>query len=237
MRSRLFSKSDPTRNEDFGKDLELLSKQRTEVLAALPTVALHSMSRTTASEKEEILEQFSQEVGIPASVLEHCMDITQLFLRQFAHGGSAAEDSPKDLALDLSELYDFVEESKDRLESFFEQVKMTAAEKGTRLIRGKNMARAMLPNLSTINTAIDLRAVFAEAYTSETDVDDYVPECLGVVPVAIVRIGLSRGQVEEVAMQLTEGTLSVLVKHLLSTQKQLEATKKQLNVGMFAEDE
>ena len=230
MRSNLFSKIDLMRIDTFSKDINVLLELNPEIISKLPEYAYESMAAPTNIETKQVYEKASKALGVPASKLQHAIDISEYFMRKFISDGEAETDTSEDIASDLQELIKFDKKIIEQLVKYFERIKQLAKEKADYLIKRRRHAQSALPSLKSISTVVDYRIVFDKNIEIGQSVDDYNPKCLGTIPVGIIELDLSGGNVEELSFQMDKKSIRLVIESLTALEKQINIAQQHFNL-------
>lgn len=229
MKSNLFSKNDLMRVENFQKDIKALVELQPEVLVELPKYALDSLATFTTLQEESAREKASEMLNIPLAKLSHSIDLSEFFMRQFITDGDAEDDQPEDIAADIVELLECDKGKKEHLIKYFERLKHLSKEKVDLLILRRRYAHAVLPTLKSHKTVVEFRAVFDKEFKTELTIDEYKPNCLGTVPIGLIKLNLSGGTVEDISFQTDKNSLHGLINQLLALEKQMNIAESHFN--------
>jgi hypothetical protein len=230
MKSNLFSKIDVMRIDEFSKDLNVLLGLGQEIVSKLPEYAYESMAVSTSTETERVYEEASKALGVPASKLQHAIDISEYFMRKFTSDGEAITDTSENIVSDLQELIKFDKKRREELVEYFEKIKKLAKDKADYLIKRRRHAQSALPNLKSMATVVDYRIVFDKSIEVGQSVNDYNPECLGAIPVGIIELTLSGGNVEELSFQMDKKSIRLVVESLIALEKQIDIAQDHFNL-------
>lgn len=221
MKSNLFSKIDLMRSDTFSKDMHVLVEIDPEILTKLPKYAYDSMAAPTTQETDLVHEKASKDLGVPVSKLKHAIVLSEYFMRTFTSDGEAEKDTCEDIVSDIQTLIEFDESRKEKLVEYFENTKKLGKEKADYLVRRRLHAQSSLPNLKSISSVVDYRIVFDKDIKVGQNIDDYNPKCLGAIPVCIIEVGLSGGDIKEISFQIDEKAIRLIIDELLALEKQI----------------
>ena len=162
--------------------------------------------------------------------MQHAIDISEYFMRQFTSDGEAITDTSEDIVSDLQELIKFDKKRREELVKYFEKIKKLAKDKADYLIKRRRHAQSALPNLKSMAAVVDYRIVFDKNIEVGQSVNDYNPECLGAIPVGIIELTLSGGNVEELSFQMDKKSIRLVVESLLALEKQIDIAQDHFNL-------
>jgi hypothetical protein len=230
MKSKLFSTNDLANQEEFKRDIGHLFRLPAAVLKALPGFGAEALLEPSGPGTSAIRDRASERLGVPRAQLDHCLDVTQFFLRQFTSHGDAKEDSSEALAEDFVALFGATPERMSDYAAYLDQCRTVART----VVEGKLLERmheqSCLPILQSISTAVDIRALFDSEYRTGADVSSFSPRIEGVVPMGIVRILLHSNSVDELYFQVSPSALESLIGHLRALQKQIGLAAQRIRV-------
>jgi hypothetical protein len=224
MKSNLFSKWDVDRSDDFKRDIKVFSEMPTSVLEQLPEATLRVAEHRGWMQEQSVRDAIAKDLKVERRQLDHAVDVADFFLRQLAAGQEAENDDAVTLVDDMLQLGLVPESRKQEITHVLARLCELAKTGYEKPAKERRFTAAALPVLSGIDTACDLRGMLKKEYTSQMEIEKYKPECVGVVPVGIVRLDFRRAQVEAVYFQVNRMDLQVLINHLLALQKELQAT-------------
>jgi hypothetical protein len=220
-KSNLFKQNDLARSDGFKADILAMSELPADVLPRVAPYALKSLEVPTSAEAKAVHKEAAESLGIPLSLLDHAIRVGRFFLEQFAPKGDANEDSPDNLMSDIVANFELPKDKQAAYLELLASLKTLAHDSVRMTLLRRAHEETMLPNLRSVGVCTDIRAVFEENYSYETDVAQYAPKLVGTVPLGIVRLGLSGADNEVVAIQLSKRSLQVLIDNLVALQKQI----------------
>lgn len=237
MKSVLFSKYDFTQIDEFVNDFKKLLIFEKNVIDELPYFANRAFCSTVIPETEKIYEEASNRLGVPQSNLDQALNLSQFFLKEFTSMGDANSDSPEDIVYDLCEIYDEAKEKKDDLLNFLIKLKDLAINEVDIVLKRQKHAKAVLPNLVSISTVVDLRVVFNKNIKIDEEPVSYSPECLGSIPMGIIQIELSGEDNTDLVFQTDNRGIRILIDKLQGLEKQIECSKSYFNLEEKTDNE
>ena len=232
MKSTLFSKHDMMQVEDFVKDVKKFFAYPTAKLLELPSLALDILSQS-GFKKSKTLDDFSKILDVPRAQLDQAISVAAFFIRQFASDGDAFSDEPDDIASDFKEVFEVPSDKQQVLPEFFRRIK-EIAKKGELGLRREQYAEMCLPNISGISTAVDYRVVFDKNYGADDDINTFSPNCLGTIPLAIIRFRLDNSETRQVAFQADMNTIRLLINALIALEKQVKIAQSHFGLEEVA---
>lgn len=224
------------RIESFSKDMNVLLELDPEIFTKLPEYAYNSMAAPTNIETEQVYQKASKALGVPVSKLQHAINISGYFMRKFTSDGEAKTDTSEDIVSDLEGIFKFDKKKREKLVEYFKKIKKLAHEKADYLIKKRRHAQSALPNLKSISTVIDYRIVFDKNIEVGQSADDYHPKCLGTIPIGIIELALSGGNVEELSFQMDKKAIRLVIESLIALEKQINIAQNHFNLEEITEN-
>ena len=179
--------------------------------------------------QQEVADEAAERAGMEHRAAHTALAAATYLAKAFADG-PATHDSPEDVADALYEREFIPEESVPRLiqvlrhireeiapEVFYEQRKFDAASSGA-------------PILQQWNMQTNYRPVLRDGYKIYSDVDDYQPELLGVVPVVTARMTVGQENQHTISFQFPRDQLDSMIAQLESLKKEFEEADEYLSL-------
>jgi len=222
MKSNFFKKNDVSRSEAFKKDAEILVALEDSVLLQLAEHAKNVELARGDRETDQVREAAARALQVPRAQLDHALGLGAFFLRQFLRTGDASGDAPEDIVSDFRQIVSISDEKTASVTAFFKQLKKVVGEKAELEILRQQSALKSLPVLKSITTTVNYRAVFDDYFKPDADLVSYAPNCIGIIPVAIINLSFSEGLAQEVYFQADGRTIKILIDHLRALQREFE---------------
>ena len=235
MNSKLLSRFDASRSEEFPKDIAVLVELPDEALEDLPRRIASIAVTRSSREDDQLRDEAANTLGIQRARLDHAIDIGQFFLKEFLSSGRGFQDDPVAIAADLAEAELIPEDREKVLRNCLLRMQSLASDEVERLVLKASYGLTGLPAVESIGTFVDFRAVFDESFRVGYSVEEYEPSCLGTVPVVIVHLGLDEGPVKDVHFHADLRTVRLLIDHMQSAEKQIGIAQAYLGLEEDAE--
>ena len=222
MKSQLFSKNAWLGAEKFKKDLKKISEIDSDVLTELPKIVLDVHLSETDDDAQVIYTESAKKLGIDEYVLKSNFQIIGSFIKEFAPDGDAYADSVESIVKDIKDAEILDDENIKKIEKLLAVAKKIGSEKFYSADKRKSYQKSGLPILEGISGTANLRAVFNESFKSTDSIEDYTPECEGLVPVATVKLRLENSSFDNVFFQMSPSQIRLVINNLLALEKQME---------------
>ena len=237
MKSRFLSKINLKKMESFSKDFMEFTTLPPEVILQLPEISLQTTLANTSNETSMLVEAAAEKLGIQESAIRSAIAVSEYLMRHFLWKGEAVSDDPNIIAQDLVEMYELPKKFLDTLKEFLLRIKNLAEQQAELSIIRRAHAQSTLPNIKSLSTAVDFRAIFNEDFSVGQNLDDFSPQCYGVIPVGLIQLELSEGSKREFYFQASKKDIRLLIDCLRGLEKQIEIAKEKLNLKGENEDE
>ena len=231
MKSNLFKKTDYLRTKDFVKDLRELLSLDDEVIEKIPEYAIKDYLTPTPKESGEVRDKVAKELKIPRAKLNHIIDLSNHFIKRFLPTGDAENDEPLVLASDSIEITDGSSEKEEVITSYFSKLKEGTKAEVEFHARKRSHVMSCISHIDTIESVLDYRIILDKKLELNQSVQDYNPTCLGVVPIGILKFGLSSEETKEVVFQIDKRTIQILKNELEALEKQMEISQSFLRLS------
>ena len=198
---------------------DLTAKQRTTILRKLPDLWRAEVERTSRLARDDIVAS----VGGDAATTLKVVNVLEYLWGRWNARYDTADGTMRDvLALKvLPEDKKRAQIAKSFLRRFFQ-----LAEKESPRVLTTESAGSILSNLTGVDVVVDFRAVERGEYAWTTDpVAKYRPELLGLVPVIVVSIRISKKE-SPIVFQCEGHEMESLVRKLQSSLKLLDAASR-----------
>lgn len=230
MKSNLFLTATLKNQEDIVSDFgELLNLSKSQI-DKIPDYANLALVSPSEIEEISIQKKAASALKIPRLKINKILDISQFFLREFTSMGDATSDDPNTILNDISSMMKIPKEKRETLIDYFNKIKRIAIKKSEIIILKRFYTRSSLPNLKSMETTINFRAIFDKTYKFINEVKSYNPKCLGTIPLGIIQISLDTKPNTEIYFQVDERTLEIMKKEIEVMEKQIKIARSHLNL-------
>lgn len=221
MRSRIFNDYAKL-PDDFHEHLETLWEISKEDRQKLITYVSEIDKATTTLKAKEIQNKAIQDIGGEPRQLLRAFRVLEFIYSSF----NPARDTVMNFLKDLKDLKLIPKEKSDEAISFFTALLQEVEKDNMRRLE-KTHTQALLPNFVGASALIDFRAVIKNHYmeTEDMEIKDYKPECVGFVPIILLKINRSSGTPKTIEFQCEEEDLHILIKGLNAALKELQEAK------------
>jgi hypothetical protein len=229
-KSKLFSKLDMTRDENFGKDLRVLLSLTESAIAHLAGHAAKVWLARGDEETDMASDEASTKLKVPRAQLDHALRLSSFLLSKFLKDGEGYGDKPENIVSDLETNFEIsFEEKRGALLTLVKDLKNLAEQKGDMKVRQRYALRS-LPVLEVISTSADYRLVFDKKFGVTSEISSYQPKCLDAVPVAIIQLVFDSGPTKNVFFQADRRSLRLLIDYLRAVDRELDIGQRLLDV-------
>ena len=220
---RSFTSLDKDFREYFDTLWQLSEEQR---LALIPRFFAISKAETSV-EIQELTEKAVSEIEGDIPKLLKALDALRYILRNW----DPRFDTPENFFQDINELKlippDKAEEGKTFLLALLDGLQQDNIRR-----LNKMCANSLLPNIVSVVSVIDFRAVFDTVYYITKDtVENYNPKCVGFVPVVIIKFTRSESEPKTFEFQCEPNDLKLVISQLQAALKELENAQSSLPGG------
>jgi len=221
-KSKLFSRLDMTRDEDFAKDLRVLSSLPKSAIEHLAEHAVKVWLAPSPPEIEMAADEVSSKLKVPRAQIDHALQLSRFLISKFLKDGEGRDDKPEDIVSDVETIFgiSFGEKSASLL-TLVKQLKKLAEQQGDIKTR-QRYAQRSLPALESVSASADYRLVFDKEFGIRSKISSFQPKCLGAIPIAIVQLVFDSGPTKDVFFQVDKRTLRILIDHLRAVDKELD---------------
>ena len=220
-----------TRDENFSKDIRVLSSLPKNVIEHLAEHAIEVWLAPSEPETEAVADRASRKLRVNRAQLDHVFRISNFLIVRFLKDGEGHDDEPDDIVLDLETTLDLsFEDKRDSILSYVTELKKGVEQKVDMATNRKRYAQRSLPVLESISATANYRLVFDEDFGVRTRVSSYQPKCLDTVPVGIIKLAFSSGPTKEVFFQADRRAIRLLIDHLEAIDKQLDIARKHFDL-------
>ena len=221
MRTRIL-RDFPALPEEFLRDIETLWRLSDEQRSRLVPAAVRMLSAETNLQVDAIREETLAEIGGSQPDLLRSLNV----LRYLGTRWNPYRDTPEGFVADLKSLLLLPPGKEDVATAFL--LELFSAFQNDNLRRTtKWYANSLLPSYADCETLVDFRPVFDHAFGSLRDerIEDYRPDCIGWVPVILVKITRDSGQPTELEFQCEERDVRTIVDRLTAALRDLDSAK------------
>ena len=237
MKSQLLSKQELGGFDSFKREFGLLVEQPAKTLAQLPGFSCRVLLAVTSSESLAQKAEAYERLGAETEVVDQLLHITTFFIQSFTSSGDARGDSPRSLVDDFAELFALEDEAGKRLLDYLTEVKRLAEERVDETLQYLAQARAVLPAVAAVDTALDLRVMFKQRHALGDDTESYHPECTDTIPVAVIGLRFDTDTPSQVFFQADANMLDLLINELRSLRIEMDAARRCFKPAEGREDE
>jgi hypothetical protein len=223
-------------SQEFVDDIKKLFTLPPDSIIKLPGLALRVLA-ASGYKIEGIADEASKELDIPRWKLDNNISITNFFIHEFTDDGNAALDQPDNVASDAQKLFNLPDDLKPTTVDYFRQIKNLAASEAKLILLRKAYAKSSLPNLESVTTTINFRAVFNKCFNKDSDLVSFQPKCLGTIPIGIINLNISNSSKEKIFFQTDKKSLRWLIESLQALEKELETAQAYLSLTEVKTDE
>jgi hypothetical protein len=205
--------------EEFQILWKLSQDQR---LALIPRV-VEAYKAVTIGLQKEITEKAVTEIGGNTADLLRAMD-TLLFIYQ---RWSPLLDERDPFLKDLSDLGLLPPDDLENATTFMIEFLKEVEKDNERRLK-KIYAGSIIPTYTGCSTVVDYRVIVRNPYASrnpDEKIENYNPECIGFVPVVVIKIKRDSIDNTDFDFQAGEDELKILIDSLKAGLKELEAAK------------
>ncbi len=234
MKSKLMSMVDVDKAKQFLGDVAVLANLPDGALRGLEEVVPKVAETHSDRDTLQLQEQTAQRLALELPKLKSALDASQFFFYRFSTEEEGTEDSVSDIVQDLVELKIVLPNRMDSLTKYLTSLRKYAIDFGRIRVKARSTTIKCLPVLSGIEVAIDYRPVMKHQFQPSDKIDDYEPECLGLVAVPVVKLELKWGQTDNHFMfQTDKATIQTVIDFLKGAQKDMEAAERFLNLDVL----
>ena len=223
MKSILFSSFDPMDkdNTEFTNDLQHLVNTNEEqwniIMDYLPKLFIS----VPTSERKATKQELSKKSGLSLVEIQHDLSVISFFFNQFSDKSKGIfNDTPKSWADDLQSMGILKPDKVTFFISIMKQLKDKFKSTVSPILTEQQYQIGVIPTFSSIETTVEMRAMFENEYELETPVEDYIPKIIGVTPIISVVISASRGDSREFVFQASPSQIKTFIESLRSTLKE-----------------
>ena len=222
IKSKLFSRFDMTRDENFVKDLRVLLSLPNSAIEHLAGYAIKIWLARGDDETDMVADEASNKLKVPRAQLDHALRLSNYLMTKFLKDGEGYGDKPENIVADMETIFKIsFEEKRAPFLTLVKGLKKLAEQKSDVRMR-QHYAIRSLPALKGISTSADYRLMFDKEFGVSSDISSYQPKCLDAVPIAIIRLAFDSGPTENVFFQADKRTLHILIDRLLAVDKELD---------------
>ena len=211
-------------------------------------ISLQADLRGLLNQKDEVLEivygeycnpriENNRDILIQVLQEKTSLDVVSLksllrIIGFFIYAGKAKDtenDSPKDWVADL--LTEGLVESKDstKLLKIVSYINEDVSKLNENVACLRRAESGVLPNFTSIETTVELRAVNKNSFSITDNISEYLPDIIDVAGVVSVNLSVSRSVNENVCFQATPNEIRHLINELESALMDIEALEKYVN--------
>ncbi len=229
-KSKLFSKLDMTRDENFAKDLRVLSLLPDSVIDGLAEYAVTVWLARGDTETDIAADKASSQLRVPRAQLDHALRLSSFLMSKFVKDGEGHDDKPENIVSDMETVFGLsFGEKRVLLLKLVEELKNLAQQNADAETRQRYALRS-LPVLTAVSISADYRLVFDREFKPGDAVSSFRPDCLGTIPIAVVQLVFDSGPTKNVFFQADKRTLSILIDHLRAVDKELDVGQRLLDL-------
>lgn len=228
MRTSIFNKF-ASLSESFEKDFKILwslpEKRRN---ALIPWVIKIQKVRTSGKKDVEREKAIKEIGGIPNKIL-----IGLQLLSYIYHEWNPTKDTPEKFLKDLSDLSLIppkkVNEAKNFLLEFLSRIQREDLRRLEDIY-----SESIIPYYKGTYTLVDCRGIIKNPFgsTPDEDINKYVPKCVSVVPIIIIKLRTHGGHPDSLIFQCDEEDIKRMINHLKSALIDLKETQSFLKKGI-----
>ena len=230
MKSKLFSLIDLGREESFCKDIKTLLMVPEQAMRGFADDSARSWLAPSKKETQTVREEVAKKMEIPPAILDHGFDVAEFFIREFLDTGRAVDDTAESLVDDLMEGKLISFEDRNKMVVFIGTLKELVATKLNFDNLKKEIAQTGLQNLRLVDATVNYRAVFDKVFMVDSRIDEFQPKCIGVVPIVVVTLKLTKGPIEDISFQVDMRSLKILIDNLRAAEKEFQIADKYLRL-------
>lgn len=221
-KSKLFSRLDVTRDEDFAKDIQVLSSLTNGTIERLAEHAVKVWLARSDEETDIAADEGSSKLKVPRAQLDHAFRLSNFLMSKFLKDGEGRDDKPENIVADMETIFGIsFGEKRDGILTLVKKLKSLAEQNADMKTRQRYALRC-LPVLKAVSTSADYRLVFDKEFGVTSEISSHHPKCLDAVPIAIVQLVFDSGPTKDVFFQADKRTLGILINHLHAVDKELD---------------
>lgn len=174
-------------------------------------------------------EEFATKYSVAYADVRSLARISSFFFRQFSGDGRAVDDDPSDIVQDFVDESIVSEESK-KLVEYLTLLKRASGKDIILSARKAHAGHRASPKLESVDAVANFRPVFDKDYDPSEPADEYSPECLGVIPMALITLEFDDGPIDKIHFQADRADLDMLISSLIAITREFELGAKFLNL-------
>lgn len=226
MRTDFFS-SFATLRDKFSEHWDDLWSLDSEIRFMLVPYVVERMQADTRGQAKDVVERAVSEVGADEATILKVLDV----LTYIAVEWNPVNDTPQSLLDDMRKLSLLPEKETEEAERFMLDF-LSALERDS-LRRLKDMfASSVVPNYRSSSVVVDFRPVIDHPFGAGLDdkLEDYRPQCVAWVPVALVQFRYSDAQGRSLTFQCGERDLRRIIDTFEAALRDMRAAKESFGV-------
>ena len=214
--------------KEFREDVQRLWQMPKQVRLKLISHAANVAKARTSNDRKLATDEATQGTKqSPADLLK----VLKLLLYVY-EAWNPIRDSPESFQKDLADLGLIPVKKKAECKLFLDNFLAQVAKDNTYRLE-KMFAVSLLPSYQSCATLVDMRTVIRNPFGAglKDKLAEYEPQCVGFVPVVLVKINRDSGDPPSFSFQCEEDALERMIEILQATLKDLQAAKGSLQEG------
>ena len=224
-------RTDKSQKEFLLGDFKVIEKCNSVMFNAIRDRLKKFFLTNDQAEEEELKETIIADLKIDSHEFHSFLRIAKLFMGGFKDQSPAKLDTPRDITNDLIEVGLIDKSSRQNFEAFIAFTKAFVQDDlHLHLLKEHVLINKGISLLQGAETAVDFRAVFEEEALFGQGKKDYKPNCVGVVPLAMITISLSGREKGSITFQCKPDQLKHLIKTLEDILVEIDEAERFLNL-------
>jgi hypothetical protein len=225
MRSLYFSRNAIKDNDKLERAVRGLAVLPIAALKQLLDLELALIAAHNESQRGGLLRSVAQRIGVIEIDVTKAVGAIERFSRVFVDPEFDGDD-PNTLAADIAQA-EIEVEHPDRVLPALAAIRERSEEFHRRRQEAAEPYRS-LPGMTNLTMRVNYRPLFSREYAVYSDVDQYNPVCVGLVPVVTATLVVEGNDPQELSFAMNRDNVRALIAHLQAVEKQFRLADEYL---------